>query len=136
MLIKKDKYNKTTETQLKLTQLNKIIQLIHKTYLRNQNSANIEKARDRHKYTKWSKYFCTLPIKAYFKMWEVFCRIKGISVVKIIAGISGIEKTSNARRTGPGAVLPGKSKGVCTHSISLPKNWQEDKNYHRQLFRL
>lgn len=83
-----------------------------------------------------SKYFCTLPIKSYFKMWKGFFRIKGTSVVKIIAGISGIDKTSNARRTGPGAVLPGKSKAVCTHSISLPKNWQEDKNYHGQLFRL
>lgn len=62
--------------------------------------------------------------------------MKGISIVKIIAGTSGIDKTSNARTTGPGAVLSGKSEGVCTHSISLPKNWQEDKNYHRQLFRL
>lgn len=36
--------------------------------------------------------------------------MKGISVVKMIAGISGIDKTSNARRTGPGAVLPENPK--------------------------
>lgn len=44
--------------------------------------------------------------------------MEGISIVKIIAGTSGINKTSNARTTGPGAVLPGKSKDM--HSQHIP----------------
>lgn len=56
-----------------------------------------------------------------------FFRIKGIYVVKIIAGISGIDKTSNARRTGTGAVLPENPKVSALTAYPCPKTGKKTR---------